>query len=250
MATDDVSKAALIHLTRVLDLEPPPARDPGERRRTTTARHGRSSLRHPCQHNMSLSRRAFECSSSTRRSLSAAAAGSLPRSPDSSDAVSPDVPGTSIVGGDPVPYQIRQPPPRPGGARAEIEALNLGLHGARTVWPSATKRGIRLNDTSHSLRISAGSNLRSSASSVAAEPVRPPRRTRFQPAIRPRGVVLEHRTAGEPRCDPAAVSLPSKRRCQRAAGAAPRAVVGAAATRRCDRDRGHTERRPDCRDPN
>ena len=68
--------------------------------------------------------------------------------------------------------------------------------------------------------------------------------------IRPnrKEILRERRAAREPRSDPAAVSLPRRRRCQRAAAAAPGADIGPAAARRCDRDRSRTGRRPHRRD--
>jgi hypothetical protein len=68
----------------------------------------------------------------------------------------------------------------------------------------------------------------------------PPAAWSFARPARPKGDPREHRAAGEPRCNPAAVSLPRRQRRERAAAAAAGAALGAAAVRRRDRDRHST----------
>ena len=63
-----------------------------------------------------------------------------------------------------------------------------------------------------------------------------------------REILREHRTAREPRRDPATERLPVRQRRQRAAAAAQGAGLGAAAARRRDRDRRRARRRPHRRD--
>ena len=75
-----------------------------------------------------------------------------------------------------------------------------------------------------------------------------PARERCRANSNRREILREHRTAREPRRDPATERLPVRQRRQRAAAAAQGAGLGAAAARRRDRDRRRTGRRPDRRD--